>query len=76
MAAGYPVYCGHCGEDIVSGDAHIIISRVGADHHTLYCSACCPADHTQPGHLMAQFAIEDKAAGRKPQQKRKRKVAA
>jgi hypothetical protein len=72
MAGGYPVYCGHCGEDIVNGDAHLIISPFGADHHVLYCSACCPADHTQPGHLLAALAAEDQPASRR---KRRRRAA-
>jgi hypothetical protein len=66
------VLCGKCQASIPAGDAHIITSPLGAAHHNLYHTTCCPADHTRPGHLLTALAAEDKAAGRK---KRRRRAA-
>ena len=70
MAGGYPIYCGRCAEDITIGNAHIYVGPYL--DHILYCSGCCPHDHTRPGHLLTALAAEDKAAGRK---KRRRRAA-
>ena len=64
MPAHYAVFCGYCHLDIEPGDAHVIVNHPAAGQHTLYCTDCCPADHTLPGHFMVQLALEDVVAGR------------
>lgn len=60
-----PDLCDTCGHRLDADGSHVRVSRVGADLHRFYHPGCCPADHSKPGHLMAQLAAEDKAAGRK-----------